>query len=77
MKNTTYLRPILVTDYVQKRRGQAVLFSFEYNLLPNLISKSKWIHRYGISYVIFSAYQTIVYFSVWYELRDPTTDSQN
>ena len=29
----------LVTDYIQKRRGQALLFSFEYNLLPNLISK--------------------------------------
>ena len=29
---------ILVTDYIQKRRGQARLFSFEYNLLPNLIS---------------------------------------
>ena len=31
---------ILVTDYIQKRRGQALLFSFEYNLLPTLIS---WI----------------------------------
>ena len=29
---------ILATDYIQKRRGQALLFSFEYNLLPNLIS---------------------------------------
>ena len=29
---------ILVTDYIQKRRGQALLFSFEYNMLPNLIS---------------------------------------
>ena len=29
---------ILVTDYIQRRRGQALLFSFEYNLLPNLIS---------------------------------------
>ena len=25
---------ILVTYYIQKRRGQALLFSFEYNLLP-------------------------------------------
>ena len=33
------LLSILVTDYTQKRRGQALLFSFEYNLLPNLISK--------------------------------------
>ena len=29
---------ILVTDHIQKRRGQAFLFSFEYNLLANLIS---------------------------------------
>ena len=29
---------ILVTDFIQKRRGQALLFSFEYNLLPNLIT---------------------------------------
>ena len=29
---------ILVTDYIQKRRGQALLVSFEYNLLPNMIS---------------------------------------
>jgi hypothetical protein len=32
---------ILATDYIQKRRGQALLFSFEYNLSPNLISKKK------------------------------------
>ena len=29
---------ILASDYFQKRRGQALLFSFEYNMLPNLIS---------------------------------------
>ena len=29
----------LVTDYIQKRTGQALFFSFEYNLSPNLISK--------------------------------------
>ena len=29
----------LATDHIQKRTGQALLFSFEYNLLPNLISK--------------------------------------
>ena len=29
----------LVTDYIQKRTGQVLLFSFEYNLSPNLISK--------------------------------------
>ena len=28
---------ILGTDYIQKRRGQALLFSFEYNLSPNLL----------------------------------------
>jgi hypothetical protein len=30
---------ILVTDYIQKRRGQAFLFSYEYNLLPNWITR--------------------------------------
>ena len=29
---------ILLTEYIQRRRGQALLLSFEYNLLPNLIS---------------------------------------
>ena len=29
----------LVTDYIQKRRREPSLFSFEYNLLPKLISK--------------------------------------
>ena len=28
---------ILATEYIQKRRGQALPFSFEYNLLPSLI----------------------------------------
>ena len=28
----------LVTDYIQKRRGEPGLFSFEYDLLPKLIS---------------------------------------
>ena len=32
---------ILVTDYIQKRRAQALLYSFEYNLIPNLISNCK------------------------------------
>ena len=36
---TFTLISILATDYIQKRRGQALLFSFEYNLPPNLISK--------------------------------------
>ena len=29
----------LATDYIQKRRGDPGLFSFEYNLSTNLISK--------------------------------------
>ena len=29
----------LATDYIQKRRGEPGLFSFEYNLSPKLISK--------------------------------------
>ena len=29
----------LATDHIQKRRGEPGLFSFEYNLSPNLISK--------------------------------------
>ena len=29
----------LATDCIQKRRGEPSLFSFEYNLSPNLISK--------------------------------------
>ena len=33
-----HLISILVTNYIQKRRDQALLFSFEYNLLPNFIS---------------------------------------
>ena len=28
----------LVSDYIQKRKGEPGLFSFEYNLLPKLIS---------------------------------------
>ena len=38
---------IFATDYIQKRRSQALLFSFEYNLLPNLISilTTTWIRR--------------------------------
>ena len=36
---TFTLISILPTDYFQKRRGQVLLFSFEYDLLPKLISK--------------------------------------
>ena len=31
--------PNSVTDYIQKRKVEPGLFSFEYNMLPNLISK--------------------------------------
>ena len=34
-----YIALNLVTDNSQKRTGQALFFSFEYNLSPNLISK--------------------------------------
>ena len=37
-KLTRHDNMTLATDYIQKRRDQALLFSFEYNLLPNLIS---------------------------------------
>jgi hypothetical protein len=37
---------VLVTDYIQKRRGQALLFFFEYNLLANLLSNfNHYIYR--------------------------------
>ena len=42
------LMSILVADYIQKRIGQALLFSFEYNLLPNLISNLNALHGPGI-----------------------------
>ena len=36
----------LATDHIQKRTGQALLFSFEYNQLPNLIKyKSDYMDR--------------------------------
>ena len=28
----------LVTDYIQARKGHALLFSFEYNLLPKFLT---------------------------------------
>ena len=34
----------LATDYIQKRRGEPGLFSFEYNLSRKLISTEKWLH---------------------------------
>ena len=37
--STFMLKSNLATYYIQKRRSQALLFSFEYNLSPNLISK--------------------------------------
>ena len=33
----------LVTDYIQKRRGHALLFSFKYNLLSKLLTD---LYRY-------------------------------
>ena len=35
------------TDYIQKRRGEPGLFSFEYNLLPKILGLVK-IHMYQI-----------------------------
>ena len=43
------LIPILVTDYIQKGRGQALLFSFEYNMLPNLVSNIKPLYGQGMN----------------------------
>ena len=40
----------LVTDYIQNRRGEPGLFSFDYNLLPKLISDFLPLHGPGISY---------------------------
>ena len=49
---TFTLMSILATNYIQKRRGQALFFSFEYNLLPNSISnKSDYIDRASVSLV--------------------------
>ena len=41
---------ILVTDYIQKRRGEPGLFSFEFNLLPKLISNFLPLHGPGMNY---------------------------
>ena len=41
----------LVTDYIQKRRGEPGLFSFEHNLLPKLISNFLPLHGPGINVV--------------------------
>jgi hypothetical protein len=38
----------LVTDYIQKKREEPGLFSFEYNLLPKLISNFYALHGPGI-----------------------------
>ena len=40
--------PILVTDYIQERRGEPGLLSFEYNMLPKLISNFYALHRPAI-----------------------------
>ena len=54
---------ILVTDYIQKRRGQALLFSFEYNLLPNLISNFN--HYMDRAYVLSMMIQVNCYFTIF------------
>ena len=36
-------------DYIQKRRGEPDLFSFEYNLISKLISNLLPLHGQGIS----------------------------
>ena len=41
-REQNYLISILVTDCIQKRRGEPGLFSFEYNLLPNQIFTTTW-----------------------------------
>ena len=41
----------LATDYIQKRRGQALLFSFEYNHVAKFDNKGKvttWIGQYSL-----------------------------
>ena len=52
---------ILVTDHIQKRRGQAFLFSFEYNLLANLISNFNHYmdraRRFLINFLIHNLFQ--------------------
>ena len=42
----------LVTGYIQKRRIELGLFSFEYNLLPKLISNYYALHGPGPYYGI-------------------------
>ena len=38
----------MLTDYIQKKRGEPGLFFFEYNLLPKLISNFLPLHGPGI-----------------------------
>jgi hypothetical protein len=38
----------LITDYIQKRRGEPGLFSFENNVLPKLISNFLPLHGAGM-----------------------------
>ena len=42
----------LATDYIQKKRGEPGLFSFEYNLLPKLISNFYHYNGPGISLLL-------------------------
>ena len=45
---------ILVTDCIQKRRGQALLFSYEYNLLPKIPFDYVLWYRVQIGYKLSS-----------------------
>ena len=62
----------LVTDYIQKRRGEPGLFSFEYNLLPKLISNFYALHGPGIrpsqqAFELFSIYQNNNWTIRWWD----------
>ena len=46
----------LVTNQIQKRRGEPGLFYFEYNLLPKLISNFYALHWPGISPLVQSTF---------------------
>ena len=52
---TFTLITILATDYIQKRRGQALFFSFEYNMSPKIYvyqSKSEYMDKSEFHFAI-------------------------
>ena len=63
----------LVEDYIQKRTEEPGLFSFEYNLLPKLISILLPLHGPGISlrYLVstlqklYSIFEVRTDFEIW------------